>query len=59
MLVYSVIHVLTWALIRYRLPVDAMLVIFAGYALVHLYHRFFLVRRTAQPSTTPPNLHSL
>ena len=59
MLVYSVIHVLTWALIRYRLPVDAMLVIFAGYALVHLYHRFFLVRRTAQPFTIPPNLHSL
>lgn len=28
--VYSLIHLLTWALIRYRLPVDAVLLIFAG-----------------------------
>lgn len=33
MLVYTTIHVLTWALIRYRLPVDAILLIFAGRAL--------------------------
>jgi 4-amino-4-deoxy-L-arabinose transferase-like glycosyltransferase len=31
---YTVIHLLTWALIRYRLPVDAVLLLFAGYALV-------------------------
>ncbi|GAP13479.1 dolichyl-phosphate-mannose-protein mannosyltransferase [Longilinea arvoryzae] len=29
-LVYTVIHVLTWTLIRYRLPVDATLLVFAG-----------------------------
>ena len=29
-LVYSVIHVLSWALVRYRLPVDAVLLVFAG-----------------------------
>ncbi len=35
-LVYTTVHLLTWALIRYRLPVDAVLVIFAGWALVRL-----------------------
>jgi hydrogenase/urease accessory protein HupE len=30
MLAYTVIHLLTWALIRYRLPVDATLLLFAG-----------------------------
>lgn len=29
-LVYTGIHVLTWTLIRYRLPVDAVLLVFAG-----------------------------
>lgn len=33
---YTVIHLLTWALIRYRLPVDAVLLIFAGLAVVKL-----------------------
>jgi hypothetical protein len=32
--VYSGVHILTWTLIRYRLPVDAVLIQFAGYALV-------------------------
>ena len=31
-LIYTVIHVLTWTLIRYRLPVDAVLLVFAGLA---------------------------
>ena len=34
MVVYTGIHLLTWALIRYRLPVDAFLLIFAGHALL-------------------------
>jgi len=29
---YTAIHLLTWALIRYRLPVDAVLLVFAGAA---------------------------
>ena len=29
-LIYSAIHILTWTLIRYRLPVDAVLLIFAA-----------------------------
>jgi fumarate reductase subunit D len=35
--IYTLIHLLTWALIRYRLPVDAVLVIFAGFAFVEIY----------------------
>lgn len=34
MVVYTGVHLLTWALIRYRLPVDALLLIFAGSALL-------------------------
>lgn len=35
-IVYSGVHILTWTLIRYRLPVDAALIPFAGYALVEV-----------------------
>jgi hypothetical protein len=35
-LVFSGLHILSWASIRYRLPVDAALMPFAGYALVWL-----------------------
>jgi 4-amino-4-deoxy-L-arabinose transferase-like glycosyltransferase len=37
--VYSGVHVLTWTLIRYRLPVDAALIPFAGFALVDIAQR--------------------
>jgi 4-amino-4-deoxy-L-arabinose transferase-like glycosyltransferase len=37
--IYTGIHVLTWTLIRYRLPVDALLVVFAGLAIVDLANR--------------------
>ncbi len=36
-LVYTVVHLLSWALIRYRLPVDAVLLIFAGHAVTRLW----------------------
>jgi uncharacterized protein with PQ loop repeat len=36
---YTGIHVLTWTLIRYRLPIDAILLIFAGCALADIYQR--------------------
>lgn len=32
--IYTLIHLLSWALIRYRLPVDGVLLIFAGLGLV-------------------------
>lgn len=37
--VYSGVHILTWTLIRYRLPVDAVLIPFAGLALVDIAER--------------------
>lgn len=43
-LVYSGVHILTWTLIRYRLPVDAVLIPFAGMALVELAQRMFTSR---------------
>lgn len=48
MLIYTAIHLLSWALIRYRLPVDALLVIFSAYVLDRLLQR--LAWRTVGPS---------
>ena len=44
--IYSGIHLLSWSLIRYRLPVDAILIIFAGAALVEI--RMKLAQRQTQ-----------
>ncbi len=38
-LAYSGVHLLSWALIRYRLPVDTVLLVFAGSGIVDLLHR--------------------
>jgi 4-amino-4-deoxy-L-arabinose transferase-like glycosyltransferase len=35
-IVYAGIHILSWSLVRYRLPVDAILIPFAGYAIHEL-----------------------
>lgn len=43
-IVYSAVHILTWTLIRYRLPVDAALIPFAGLALVELTQRILKTR---------------
>lgn len=43
--VYTLIHLLTWTLIRYRLPVDAMLIVFAALAVIHLAMRVPTARR--------------
>lgn len=41
--VYSAIHILTWSLVRYRLPIDALFLIFAGLSLAKLFN-FFMIR---------------
>lgn len=41
---YTVIHLLSWTLIRYRLPVDAALAIFAAISLSAGFRRFCLPR---------------
>jgi 4-amino-4-deoxy-L-arabinose transferase-like glycosyltransferase len=38
-LLYSFIHIVSWANVRYRLPVDAVLIVFAGYGLWDIYLR--------------------
>lgn len=40
MLIYTGIHLLSWALVRYRLPVDAVWLVFAGLAITELWDRF-------------------
>lgn len=45
--VYSGVHVLTWTLIRYRLPVDAVLIPFAALAFVDLAQRIWQPRTVA------------
>ncbi|MEZ4661992.1 MAG: hypothetical protein R2911_30960 [Caldilineaceae bacterium] len=34
--VYTGVHLLTWTLVRYRLPVDTVFVLFAAYALASM-----------------------
>jgi hypothetical protein len=48
-IIYTGIHLLSWALIRYRLPVDAVLLVFAGYAFVDLAKRVSTVRTLKLP----------
>ncbi len=50
MLIYTGIHVLTWTLIRYRLPVDAVLILFAGKAIVSLLEWVEKRRRLLEPT---------
>lgn len=46
-IVYSLLHILTWAMPRYRLPVDAVLLIFAAAGLSDLLSRVSWRKRTA------------
>lgn len=50
-LVYTGVHLLTWALIRYRLPVDAVLFPFAALGLSDLYARVSRTGRSAYSVT--------
>ena len=47
-LFYSALHIFTWAMSRYRLPVDAVLLIFAAVGIADLAGR---VRRRSVPPT--------
>jgi len=46
---YSAIHIFSWSLVRYRLPVDAIMVLFAGFALVHLLELLARILRRSTP----------
>jgi hypothetical protein len=47
-IIYTSVHLLTWALIRYRLPVDAVLLPFAALALSSLYEQVRRKQHAAQ-----------
>lgn len=46
--IYSSVHILTWTLIRYRLPVDAVLIPFASLAIVDVAARITKSRRNLE-----------
>ncbi len=48
-IVYTAIHVLTWTLVRYRLPIDALLVQFAALSLLLIVNRRHARSRQAAP----------
>jgi hypothetical protein len=48
MVIYAGIHILSWTLIRYRLPVDAVAVLFAGLTLDKILVRTGVVKDFAQ-----------
>jgi hypothetical protein len=48
---YTAIHLLSWALVRYRLPIDAVLIIFAGATLVEV--QFKLAQRQTKIQKFP------
>ena len=52
MLCYSVLHILTWAMPRYRLPVDAVALPFAALALAQLV-KFITAKCKARRGTQP------
>jgi hypothetical protein len=52
---YTGIHLLTWALIRYRLPVDAILILFAGLILFQIQARLFRRHAKIQSYTLTPS----
>ena len=54
MVFYTVLHLLTWSMIRYRLPVDAVLLLFAAMGLVNLVTRWRGYRAEQQLSENAP-----
>lgn len=49
---YTIIHLLSWALVRYRLPVDAVLLVFAGATLVEVWVKLRQNRARVQRAST-------
>lgn len=52
--VYSGIHILSWALVRYRLPVDAVLILFAGLAVNDLMQWYLNRKNRTQAFSNEP-----
>ncbi len=56
MLFYTVLHLFTWSMVRYRLPVDAVLLIFAAGAIQELARRFWPARQPSATAATRANV---
>jgi 4-amino-4-deoxy-L-arabinose transferase-like glycosyltransferase len=41
---YTLLHLFSWSLVRYRLPIDAVLLVFAGFGLLSLAYRFKIMK---------------
>ena len=50
MVIHTGIHLLSWPALRYRLPVDAVLMVFAGLTLIELANQFKTWRRDHSPA---------
>lgn len=48
---YTLVHLASWANVRYRLPVDAFLILFAAYGVDSLYRRW--VQADKRPAASP------
>jgi len=48
--VYNAIHLLTWPAVRYRLPVDAVMLLYAAVAVVHIAGWLLARRRAVRPA---------
>jgi 4-amino-4-deoxy-L-arabinose transferase-like glycosyltransferase len=56
--IYTLIHLLSWALIRYRLPVDAVLLIFAGLGIIEVAVRIPYIRHYVEQRFGPNSVFS-
>jgi hypothetical protein len=55
---YSLLHIMTWAMTRYRLPVDAVLLVFAALGIGDLMDRLAARRRAGHPRMPQaPRIH--
>jgi hypothetical protein len=52
-MIYTAIHLLSWALIRYRLPIDAVLIVFASATLVEVQTKLTQRQGTRQKIQIP------
>ena len=57
MVTYTIVHLISWANVRYRLPVDAFLILFAAYGIDDLWQRLSRrrVARRSQAHLQPSN----
>ena len=55
---YSLLHIMTWAMTRYRLPVDAVLLVFAALGIGDLMDRLAARRSAGHPRMPQaPRIH--